>query len=169
MIERPLIREILKGYALPKLGTHGVGHWGRVLENGLRLAEGTGAKEEVVALFSVFHDSRRQSEGTDPDHGQRGAALARRLRKKHISLSDEDFELLVTACVHHTAGLTKGDVTVQTCWDADRLDLWRVFIIPDESYLCTSAAKDEELQEWARVRSLSEHVPLFVTEEWLNE
>lgn len=169
MIKQSLISEILKGYALPKLGPHGVGHWGRVLENGLRLAEKTGAKREVVSLFSVLHDSRREDEGTDPGHGQRGADLARRLRAEHISLSDEDFDLLVIACVHHTAGRTGGDVTVQTCWDADRLDLWRISIIPDASLLCTSAAKDEALQEWARARSLSEHVPPFVREEWLNE
>lgn len=167
MISRSLISEILKGYALSKLGTHGVGHWGRVLENGLRLAENTGAKEEVVALFSVFHDSRRENEGTDPGHGQRGANLARRIRGEYISLSNEDFELLVTACVHHTAGRTEGNVTVQTCWDADRLDLWRVFIIPEASLLCTTAARDDVMQEWARARSLSEHIPPFVREEWL--
>ncbi len=167
MIKQSLIREILEGYPLPRLGVHGVGHWGRVLENGLRLSEETGAKKEVVALFSVFHDARRENEDTDPGHGRRGADLARRLRAEHMALSDEDFDLLVTACVHHTDGRTKGDVTVQTCWDADRLDLWRVLIVPDEAYLCTSAAKDESMQEWARPRSLSEHVPSFVREEWL--
>jgi len=169
MIKQSLISEIIKGYVLPRAGTHGLGHWGRVLENGLRLAEKTGAKEEVVALFSVFHDSRRTNEGTDPGHGQRGAELARKLRTEHISLSDEEFDLLITACVHHTDGRTEGDVTVQTCWDADRLDLWRVSIIPEASLLCTSAAKDEVFQEWARERSLSDYNPAFVKEEWLNE
>lgn len=169
VISSPLIDEILRGYALPKLGTHGVGHWARVLENGMRLAERTGAKREVVALFSVFHDARREDEGDDPGHGRRGADLARRLRSKHISLSDDDFDLLVTACVYHTDGLTDGDITVQTCWDADRLDLWRVLIIPDASLLCTPAAKDGTLQEWAQVRSVAEHIPPFVREEWLRE
>jgi uncharacterized protein len=151
------------------MGTHGLAHWGRVLENGLRLAETTGAKEEVVALFSVFHDSRRRNETMDPGHGRRGAELARKLRKEHISLSDENFDLLITACVHHTDGRTKGDITVRTCWDADRLDLWRVSIVPDASLLCTSAAKDEAIQEWAKARSLSDHVPPFVKKAWLVE
>ena len=151
------------------MGTHGLPHWGRVLENGLRLAERTGAKEDVVALFSVFHDSRLVSETADPGHGRRGAELARELRNKHISLSDEDFDLLITACVHHTDGRTEGDITVQTCWDADRLDLWRVAIVPKASLLCTSAAKDVTIQEWARARSLSDYVPEFVKEAWLDK
>jgi hypothetical protein len=38
-----IIHEILKDYALPIRGPHGVVHWARVLENGLRLASATGA------------------------------------------------------------------------------------------------------------------------------
>ena len=56
---KPLIHQILEDYALPWHGTHGVGHWARVLENGLRLAKTTRANLEVVQLFAVFHDSRR--------------------------------------------------------------------------------------------------------------
>ena len=37
-----LLEAIRQGYALPWMGIHGVTHWARVLENGLRLAEQTG-------------------------------------------------------------------------------------------------------------------------------
>jgi uncharacterized protein len=36
---KPIVHAILKEYALPWDGIHGVAHWARVLENGLRLAE----------------------------------------------------------------------------------------------------------------------------------
>jgi uncharacterized protein len=61
---RPVVHAILEDYALPWHGTHGVGHWARVLENGLRLADATGAVVGVVHLFAVFHDSRRVNECT---------------------------------------------------------------------------------------------------------
>jgi uncharacterized protein len=41
---KPIIHRILEDYALPWHGVHGVGHWARVLENGLRLAKEARAK-----------------------------------------------------------------------------------------------------------------------------
>jgi hypothetical protein len=39
-----IMQTILDGYPLPLHGTHGVVHWARVLENGLRIAEANGAE-----------------------------------------------------------------------------------------------------------------------------
>src|SRR3954466_1645131 len=75
-----ILQAVLEEYALPWDGDHGVAHWARVLENGLRLAGETGANVEVVRLFAILHDSRRVSEATDPDHGPRAAEFARTLR-----------------------------------------------------------------------------------------
>ena len=162
---KPLVHEILENYALPWHGTHGVGHWARVLENGLRLAEATGAKVEVVQLFAIFHDARRISEGYDDGHGRRAADLAVDL--SHLfKLSDADFALLYEACAHHTHGLIEADVTIQTCWDADRLDLGRVGIIPATMKLCTPAAKTPEILKWADGRAGFEVVPALVKDEW---
>jgi uncharacterized protein len=47
-----VVHAVLEEYALPWDGDHGVAHWARVLENGLRLAETTGANVEVVQLSS---------------------------------------------------------------------------------------------------------------------
>lgn len=66
---KPVLLAILEDYALPLRGDHGVAHWARVLENGLRLSEKTGANAEVVSLFAILHDSRRINEVTDPEHG----------------------------------------------------------------------------------------------------
>ena len=166
IISAQLIRTILAGYAQPPDGTHGVSHWARVLENGLRLAHQTGAKIVVVQLFAVFHDARRINEGIDPGHGRRGADYAASQRGVLFDLPGEDFELLYTACTYHTDGLTEGDVTVQTCWDADRLDLGRVGIAPHPRHLCTEAAQDAQLIQWANQRSRQRLVPDIVTAEW---
>jgi uncharacterized protein len=40
-----------------------------------------------------------------------------------------------------------------TCWDADRLDLGRIGIRPKGTKLCTSAARDPAVIEWAYQRS----------------
>src|SRR5664279_2106867 len=96
---KPLVHLILKDYALPWHGTHSVGHWARVLENGLRLAKETRANVEVVQLFAIFHDARRINEGLDDGHGRRGADLAAELRGTLFNLPDADFELLQFACI----------------------------------------------------------------------
>lgn len=163
---RPIIHAILEEYVLPINGHHGVAHWGRVLENGLRLSEETGASVAVVTLFSVFHDSRRVNESTDPDHGQRGADFATQLRDQLFDLSDGDFNLLYRACAGHTHERTHPDITIQTCWDSDRLDLGRVGIVPHPSRLCTDVAKRPETIKWADGRAGFGVVPTFVTEEW---
>src|SRR5512141_1377120 len=68
---------VIAQFPLGPNSIHGPNHWQMVERNGLLLAKETGANEIVVRLFALFHDSRRQNEGTDPDHGHRGAQLAR--------------------------------------------------------------------------------------------
>lgn len=163
---RPILAAILKEYNLPLDGIHGVAHWARVLENGRRLSETTGANAEIVALFAVLHDSRRMNESTDPEHGPRAAEFAARLRGDFIDLSDHDFSLLHRACAGHTHERTHPDITIQTCWDSDRLDLGRVGIQPHPSRLCTAVAKEIETIQWADGRACFGVVPDFVSAEW---
>ena len=120
---------------------HGPEHWRRVERNGLLLCEHTGANERVVRLFALFHDSRRINEGWDPEHGARGAEYAADLRGKAFQLGDDEFELLRYACVWHTEGTSHDDATIATCWDADRLDLGRVGIVPDPLRMCTAMGR----------------------------
>jgi uncharacterized protein len=87
--------------------------------------------------------------------------LAAAMRGTLFQLSDDDFELLATACAYHTDGLTEGDITVQTCWDADRLDLGRVGITLEPACLCTANARTPEMIRWANERAREEVVPDF--------
>jgi uncharacterized protein len=159
-----LFDAILPDYALPLHGYHGVVHWARVLENGLRIAEQTGADREVVTLFAIFHDARRVNEHIDHDHGLRGGELARTLRGSLVQLDDARFDLLYEACRLHTNGLVDGDPTLQACWDADRLDLGRVGITPAPHRLCTDAARS--LLPWAHARAQRDEVPRAVLDAW---
>lgn len=161
-----ILKTVLEDYALPLNGDHGVAHWARVLENGLRLAAETGANVEVVRLFAVLHDSRRLNEVTDPQHGPRAAEFALELRGRVFDLGDHEFRLLYKACHGHTHERTHCDVTIQTCWDSDRLDLGRVGITPHPSRLCTAAAKRQETIKWADGRASFGVIPTFVLEEW---
>jgi len=161
-----VLKTVLEDYALPLSGDHGVAHWARVLENGMRLAEETGANVEVVQLFAVLHDSRRLNEVSDPQHGPRAAEFALELRGRVFDLDDHEFRLLYKACHGHTHERTHPDVTIQTCWDSDRLDLGRVGITPHPSRLCTAAAKRQETIKWADGRASFGVIPTFVLEEW---
>ena len=166
MITRALLEEILCRYVLPPNGVHGFTHWARVIENGFRIAEQTGADMKIVQLFAVFHDSRRVNETMDEAHGRRGAELAASLCGSSFHLSESALELLMNACSYHTDGLTAADITVQTCWDADRLDLGRAGITPKPDFLCTDAARDPALIQWADERSRQRYVPDLVRTDW---
>ena len=161
-----VVRTILDEYALSPGGDHGVSHWARVLENGVRLANTTGANIEVVQLFAVFHDSKRVKETSDPDHGRFGAEFAAELRGRVFDLPDHEYGLLYRACSGHTHERTHPDITIQTCWDADRLDLGRVGVAPHSSRLCTDAARDPATIKWADGRASFGVIPDFVVQEW---
>jgi uncharacterized protein len=159
-----IVREILSGYALPPRGYHGVVHWARVLENGLRIADATGADREVVTLFALFHDSRRVNEARDNDHGLRGAELAKSLRGGLLLLDDDRFDTLFDACHYHTDGLISRDPTIQACWDADRLDLGRVGITPSRQRLGSDVARD--ILDWAHERACADYEPIDALRSW---
>lgn len=137
---RPLLAAVKTQFQCDWNGYHGIRHWYNVLRNGENIArrfEIAGALSpdiHVVRLFALFHDAGRLNEFDDPDHGRRGAALAHRLRGKWFSCTAEQMELLAYACTHHAFGKTHADPTIGVCWDADRLDLFRVNIYPQVEY-----------------------------------
>jgi O-acetyl-ADP-ribose deacetylase (regulator of RNase III) len=141
LITPKLVAAIRKQYRLSWAGIHGARHWARVRKNGLLIAEVTGARTDVVELFSFLHDSCRQNDGRDPDHGRRAVEFATRLRGDCFELDDAGFELLCEAMTFHSDGFTDAPATVQACWDADRLDLVRIDIQPTPDRLCTDAAR----------------------------
>jgi uncharacterized protein len=153
MISEALLSLVRQEFALDLDGVHGEAHWDRVRDNGLRLAADTGADPIVIELFAYLHDSQRHNDGLDRHHGRRAAAFVASLDGGLLSLDAPSRDKLIYACRYHSDGLLEADVTVQTCWDADRLDLGRVGIRPEPRYLCTSAACDLKVIEWAYIRS----------------
>ena len=164
---KPVVDAVLAQYSLPLFGIYGVAHWARVLENGLRLAKVTGANIEVVQLFAVFHDSQRVTENTDPSHDIRGASFAAELRGELFDLNDEDFDLLFVACIGHMDHPTDDDPTVQTCWDADRLDLGRVGARIDPLWLGEATVDEHsDIIEWADRRARFQVIPDLIQRDW---
>ena len=149
-----LLAAVADRYELDPDNEHGFAHWRRVKFNGNMLAAETGANFRVVALFALLHDSRRENEYDDPEHGPRAADFAGELHAARIfRCGAAELSLLKAACRGHTHERTHPDATVRTCWDADRLDLARVGIIPDPRYLCTEAARRPEVIRAAVERS----------------
>jgi uncharacterized protein len=134
-------------------GIHGAPHWARVHWNGCTLARRNGANARVVELFAFLHDARRENDGHDPWHGARAAELIAELDGKLFCLTRTERLQLETACREHSNGGLRGDLTVRTCWDADRLDLGRVGKHPAPERLCTEEARDPDLIALAFHRS----------------
>lgn len=130
---------------------HGPDHWRRVAWIGLRLCREVPEADPLVALlFGVFHDTMRVHDGDDPEHGRRASQFLRRLQREEFVLDTQRLEALCHACDLHADGLLADDPTTAVCWDADRLDLWRVFVTPDPRYLSTLAARRESTAQWSR-------------------
>ncbi len=140
---------------------HGLEHWKQVESNGLMLAEETGADTTVVQLFALFHDSKRADDDYDEKHGPRGAEFAKECFKEHrLGITQEQFDKLYHACKFHTTEQCSGDATIDTCYDADRLDLGRVGIQPDPTKMATTfgaiiaqraleeGVEPEDMREW---------------------
>ena len=163
----PLLSKISLQYKLNPDGAHGLSHWARVLENGLRLAKIEGGDLTVISLFAIFHDACRHNQTRDPGHGQRGAVLAGELLRGYPGVSPEQLQTLQIACRDHTDGETEAELTVKICWDSDRLDLARVHISPSPARLCTNTAKNKEILTWANHRARTKFSPDYVSSEWL--
>lgn len=151
-----LLAEIRRQFRLDWTGHHGFPHWARVYRHGLYVGRAVGADLRVVELFAFLHDSQRENEYTDPEHGWRAADYACWLRAKgRFELDAQALALLVTACKGHSDGHQQADTTVMACWDADRLDLGRVGIRPDPRRLCTEPARNHGYIELAWRRGLA--------------
>lgn len=121
---------------------HGIAHWDRVYDNGQKLLTDE-VHPIVVGLFAYCHDACRLNDGHDVRHGARAAEWIKKLRNTYLKdISDEDFELLRKACELHTITHKTGNPTIDACFDADRLDLWRVGITPDPKRLATEKGKE---------------------------
>lgn len=129
-------------YVLDPDGYHGPLHWQRVFLNASLICEAEGIDPLIPTCFAYLHDSCREDEGRDSGHGARAAHFGEGLLDQGLlPLSGGQFELLTYACRHHSGHLNEGEPEVVACWDADRLDLLRVGIVPDPERLATPFAR----------------------------
>ena len=120
---------------------HGPEHWARVADNGFALADETdGADRDVIRVFALLHDTMRENDGYDPEHGARAADLALELLAL-LELSDDQYRTLCAACELHDRGHVSLDPTIGCCWDADRLDLPRVGKTLELRFFSTAAGR----------------------------
>jgi len=134
-------RHAISIFALGRHSVHGPDHWNRVEAVGLDLCHETSADETVVRLFALLHDSCRLDDGADPLHGPRAADMLGEFAGTFFALEPDRLALLEYAIRHHTGGRTSDDPTIGTCWDADRLDIGRVGIIPHQRYMSTKPGR----------------------------
>lgn len=129
---------------------HGLRHWKHVEQYGLSMAEqDSRINKTVVRLFACFHDCKRISDGRDLQHGPRAAAFLDEIRENILSwLSDEEFRQLREAVQQHTfQNVSTGDVTIDTCIDADRLDLGRIGMTPDPARMLSILGKEKAVKK----------------------
>ena len=117
--------------------THGLEHWDRVAMFGRMLYQ-EGADMDVVLAFAYLHDSERRNNARDIKHGARASKLIDSIRHTKLrDLSDEQIYKLKRACELHTIAHKTGDITIDICFDADRMDLLRVGNMPDPKRMAT--------------------------------
>lgn len=145
-----LLKAVLAQFRINRDGAHGTRHWARVRKHALTVGRETGADLLVVELFAFLHDSQRKNEYVDEGHGHRAAEYARSLKTVYFDLAPIQLDKLCIAMTGHSDGQLHTDATIQTCWDADRLDLGRVGKKPHTKYLSSEAAKYiDDAYEWS--------------------
>jgi uncharacterized protein len=115
-------------FACGPYSVHGPEHWHRVEAIGQELCKESRGDLEVVRLL-------------DPLHGPRAADILGEIVGELFTLEPDRLELLEYSIRHHTGGQISDDPTIGACWDADRLDIGRVGIIPRERYMSTAAGR----------------------------
>lgn len=125
---------------------HGIDHWDRVARNGEALHV-PDADMEVVLCFAYLHDVERLTDAYDVEHGPMAAELIDQIRESVLDfLDDKQIGLLKDACTFHTTVLRTGNPTIDTCFDADRLDLPRASIIPEPDRMATKEGAEKARQ-----------------------
>ena len=138
---------------------HGPEHWARVAACGAALAEAMGLEAGArrgVQIFAWTHDLARVTDGNDPEHGLRGARLFRELAPGLFPRLGERERTWIEAAIRlHNKGMTAARAVdtgstglpheprrpliafVGCCWDADRLDLLRLGMMPRPDRMST--------------------------------
>ncbi|MFC4236475.1 hypothetical protein ACFOY8_14820 [Thalassospira xianhensis] len=141
-----LLNRVRSDAGYPGSSLHGEQHWRCVASAANFIAEYTpNCDLATLSLFSLLHDSMREDDGYDEFHGQRAAEYLDTLVDDGVIGGGEaDISRLRLAIYwHNQASVDPKDSTIGACWDADRLNLWRLGIRPNARYLSTEFAQRE--------------------------
>jgi uncharacterized protein len=127
--------------SLYPFGIHGPIHWHRVYDNCLNLyymetgEQATDTYDWFFYNFAMMHDCCRVSDHADIEHPYAAAKL----------IPDGDpgtfNDMLKIAIQNHSTGSRSEEPLIAMCWDADRLDLPRVNIVPDPKFMSTKSGQ----------------------------
>jgi len=124
---------------------HGRRHYANVMAAGLELAEHYNLNPKLFKYFAYLHDSCRENEDYDPDHGPRAAEYIESI-KDLIDLCRAERWMLQSACSLHTIAKpwdnNKYTLFEKACFDADRSDIGRITFKVDPKYLFTQKGKE---------------------------
>jgi len=150
--EKKKLLKIIKKECPLDSDIHGLAHFQRVEKLGSYLYKRNGADLKVIRYFAYLHDCMRIQDGVDERHGARAESFVQSLYAQGLlALSQQQKELLCYAVRnHHLEDASSEDITIQTCWDADRLDLWRIDCRPNPARLFTDIAKKQATIDFAR-------------------
>lgn len=145
-----VINLVFDNFKCDRAGMHGVNHWRAVYLNGLAIEElmpEAGIDLDFVRYFALLHDSQRENDGPDPEHGQRAAEFIGWLERDGLMKQSSSWiAKLRYVITYHSAGLTAqvppDAIATSVCWDADRLDYERTGHKVDPNMLCTDAARE---------------------------
>lgn len=133
--------EIIKAFAVSNSkpsDIHGLSHWQNVERNAMLLSPETGADLQTLKIFAYVHDMCRENDGSDPNHGLRASKVLKKYSATLMGgIEERNIYRVCFACENHTTLLRSGDALIDTCFDADRLDLLRVGITPDPEKMAT--------------------------------
>lgn len=174
MGHRELIHELERLARFPSQ-LHGPAHWARVQRFGTLLAEREGLPAEarrVVDVFAWTHDLAREDDLAGRGHALAGAEyLDEVVPVVFPELAAAEVEVVRIAIRHHSDGLTAQQAreaglfsglplpseavaaAVGVAWDADRLDLMRLRVLPRPELMSTSS--------WREVQHLAAEVHHF--------
>lgn len=127
----------IKRVPIWKLNIYGKSHFDNVMRNGMTLLVPL-ANKNVIIAFAYLHDVERSNDANDRLHGEKAALLVDAIKNIYLSeFTEDEISLLKEACKLHGRTHKTGNITLDICLDADRLDLPRMGIIPTPEQMAT--------------------------------
>ena len=144
---------------------HGVAHWTRVHRYGLLLADSLelpDTEKLAIALFGWTHDLARTDDAGGNVHAYDGAKYVQVVTDNLFrDFPNTTLDVVKVAIRYHSDGMNTEEAihelaitehsnwsresvlnVIGCCWDADRLDLLRLGIVPNESKMSTACWKN---------------------------